>query len=560
MSPPGRDRPANTPPLDLPAAEPTPGSSTPGGVAQRCEIHGGAPGWLSAALGWSAAVGLDARWGDALLAFPQDAAACSCPTSQGARPDAGAALAAVRAQAAQVLGEAVDAAQAAMFLRRFEGVARWLGQLSATRPEAALLRLGLCERGREILADRREVALRFRALTDFYFSQAGLLHHGVGERTDLPAVADLLRAIQWRPVGEGLAHGRVDGPSAWGPVHANLLRCEAGAARLEVRIWSHEDATASALAMKANGAGALAAISGGFFLYSEPDIAPPSRRYDPVGLAVQAGEVRSPPFFARSALLADASGWHIERVGPVGCSLWWPGGTCTTIASADDPRGALPRLWTRTVTERVDPAAGVTRVALVGTQVVAIARDGACAVPLNGGVLELADGSLPAGTAVGDCVRWQLPRAGVTAAMAGGPRLLRGGVACPLERGAEFGGSAPPQTFTRDETGDRNLLPRMAVGLDAGGRLWALAVDGRKVERALGMTLAQLGEVLAALGCTEAMALDGGSSKRMVVRGEVVDLPSTEVVDGDSDRPRIRPVHSALLWMPSARAQGSGHG
>lgn len=116
-----------------------------------------------------------------------------------------------------------------------------------------------------------------------------------------------------------------------------------------------------------------------------------------------------------------------------------------------------------------------------------------------------------------------------------------------LDLGAEeFAGTAPPVTFSQDETFDQNLLPRMGVGLRDDGSLLFCAVDGRHFERAPGMTLRQLGEVLRAHGCTRAMNLDGGSSKRMVVDGAVVDLPSTDVVARGAAR-TIRPVRSGIL-------------
>ncbi len=106
----------------------------------------------------------------------------------------------------------------------------------------------------------------------------------------------------------------------------------------------------------------------------------------------------------------------------------------------------------------------------------------------------------------------------------------------------------PPVTFSQDETGDRNLLPRLAAGLDDAGRLHLAAVDGRHLDRALGLTLAGTADLMRALGCHTATNLDGGSSKRMVVRGRIVDLPSTEVRGGGAAaQARSRPVHTAVL-------------
>ena len=134
-------------------------------------------------------------------------------------------------------------------------------------------------------------------------------------------------------------------------------------------------------------------------------------------------------------------------------------------------------------------------------------------------------------------------------AMAGGPRLLDQGRVCLDRVGEDLVGSAPPLTFSADETFDENLLPRLGAGLQPDGTLVFAAVDGRDPERAPGIRLQDLARLLARQGCTEALNLDGGSSKRMVVRDRVVDLSSTEVVTGRAGPPRVRPVHTALLVL-----------
>ncbi|MBL4850498.1 MAG: phosphodiester glycosidase family protein, partial [Planctomycetes bacterium] len=183
-------------------------------------------------------------------------------------------------------------------------------------------------------------------------------------------------------------------------------------------------------------------------------------------------------------------------------------------------------------------------IAVVGHTVVAVSH-APLEVPLAGFVLEI-----PAEVVVatGDRVEYQLPRPLPRAAMAGGPLLLGPG-ALELSR-EDFCGTAPPLTFSQDETYDRNLLPRMGVGLTSEGELVVVAVDGRNVERAPGLTLRATGQLLEALGCVRAMNLDGGSSKRMVVSGRVVDLSSTEVLTQGPDPALVRPVHSAVLFLP----------
>ena len=136
----------------------------------------------------------------------------------------------------------------------------------------------------------------------------------------------------------------------------------------------------------------------------------------------------------------------------------------------------------------------------------------------------------------------------------------------------DFKGSAPPVTFSQDETHDHNLLPRMGVGMakcpESGNELLVcVAVDGRNLDRALGLTLQGTSDLLRSLGCYKAMNLDGGSSKRMVIwdveskEHKVVCLSTTEIKtnngNGNSESKEAavepsRPVHSAILFCSAS--------
>ncbi len=64
-----------------------------------------------------------------------------------------------------------------------------------------------------------------------------------------------------------------------------------------------------------------------------------------------------------------------------------------------------------------------------------------------------------------------------------------------------------------------NRHPRTAVGLsDDGKTLVLVVVDGRDAQKALGMTLNELTDLMRSLGCTDALNLDGGGSSEMVLR------------------------------------------
>jgi len=102
-----------------------------------------------------------------------------------------------------------------------------------------------------------------------------------------------------------------------------------------------------------------------------------------------------------------------------------------------------------------------------------------------------------------------------------GPVLLIGGAEEPL--------------VVNDFNTRRN--PRTAVGRKADGTVLLVAVDGRN-KQAAGLSMFELQQVMAALGCVDAINLDGGGSTTMVVRGTVVNHPSdNKLFDAAGERP-----------------------
>ncbi|MDM1295661.1 phosphodiester glycosidase family protein [Sphingobacterium sp. N143] len=97
-----------------------------------------------------------------------------------------------------------------------------------------------------------------------------------------------------------------------------------------------------------------------------------------------------------------------------------------------------------------------------------------------------------------------------TAALAGGPLLIQDGKV--LEQlNVDFNNSRHPRT---------------AVGLTKDNKLIVAVIDGRS-SQSQGVTIPQLGEIMAALGCTSALNFDGGGSSTAWVRGEgIVNYPS----------------------------------
>lgn len=434
----------------------------------------------------------------------------------------------------------VDAGQARMFARRHRDVATLLESLSPGSPAARVLRVGLWRRLVDVLAAPPPRALRVRAVVDFYYSMAAVTRHAADGG---PCLAERVATLAWGPVAPGVRHACMGGRTDEGPLLVNILEVAPGC-----RVQARDTRGVPDLASFVTEQGACAATSGGFFLYSEPEIRPPSARHDLVGLLVEAGQVRSPATLGRTCLVQGTDGrFRIERIGPDAFRLGVPDGRTLLVTGRNtaphDGPGLQATAWDRAHGRRAPALAGPW-LEVVGTH----ARwhpPGEADIPLNGLLLALPPDTQP----LGGEVRWQAPAA-IATAMAGGPRLLRDG-ALDLERLADdFAGDAPPVTFSQDETWDQNRLPRLAAGLREDGTLVLVAIDGRNMERAPGFTLAGTAVLLRHLGCVDAMNLDGGSSKRMIVDGRTVDLSTTEVVADLSAPARVRPVHSALLVFP----------
>ena len=111
-----------------------------------------------------------------------------------------------------------------------------------------------------------------------------------------------------------------------------------------------------------------------------------------------------------------------------------------------------------------------------------------------------------------------------------GPVLLIGGEAEPI--------------VSNDFNRRRN--PRTAVGRRADGTVLLVVADGRNAEAA-GLSMTELQAVMAALGCIDAVNLDGGGSTAMVVRGQVVNHPSD---NRQFDAAGERPVAGAVVVRP----------
>ena len=96
-------------------------------------------------------------------------------------------------------------------------------------------------------------------------------------------------------------------------------------------------------------------------------------------------------------------------------------------------------------------------------------------------------------------------------------------------------GGACEEVISNDFNSNRH--PRTAVGIRPDGTVLLVVADGRN-EAAAGLSMIELQQVMLALGCAEAINLDGGGSTTMVVRGQVVNHPcDNHQFDADGERP-----------------------
>ncbi len=116
----------------------------------------------------------------------------------------------------------------------------------------------------------------------------------------------------------------------------------------------------------------------------------------------------------------------------------------------------------------------------------------------------------------------------MTSAIGGSPMLLRDGVVRISDQ---------EELIDINNTTSR---PRTALGYTASGVAVLLVVEGDNAPGPAGVNLAELAALLQALGCTQAINLDGGGSTSLVVGARTTVRPS-----GGAERA----VASAVLWV-----------
>jgi len=252
----------------------------------------------------------------------------------------------------------------------------------------------------------------------------------------------------------------------------------------------------------------------------------------PSGVWVSGGLLGQPPLASRSSVGIDTAGTlHVDRVKLFG--TWQGTGQRRTLTGLNAPPGpGQTVLFTSIYGPRAPVVAGAAEAVLgafpptapntdLAGSVTAVSAGGGESIPPGGAVLMAAGGAaakLQAEARIGTTVHARLGLQpawdGVTAALGGGPVLVRNGKA--VFRSLE--------DFTNDQVGSRTA--RGAVGQLADGRIVLVAVDGGRPGYSAGLTSFELAQTLVRLGAVTAAGVDPGDDVTAAFDGRLLDRPS----------------------------------
>jgi hypothetical protein len=252
----------------------------------------------------------------------------------------------------------------------------------------------------------------------------------------------------------------------------------------------------------------------------------------PSGVWIGDGLLVQPPLASRSSIGIDATGTlHVDRVKLFG--TWQGTGQRRTLTGINAPPGpGQTDLFTSAHGPRTPVVAGAAEAVLgsfpptspnmdLAGAVTATGSGGGEPIPPGGAVLMAAGGAaakLQAEARIGTALHLRLGLqpawAGVTAALGGGPVLVRNGKA--VFRSLE--------DFTNDQVGARTA--RGAVGQLADGRVVLVAVDGGRPGYSSGLTSFELAQALVRLGAVTAAGVDPGDSVTAAFDGRLLNRPS----------------------------------
>ncbi|HZM76023.1 MAG TPA: phosphodiester glycosidase family protein [Candidatus Limnocylindrales bacterium] len=346
-----------------------------------------------------------------------------------------------------------------------------------------------------------------------------------------------------RPVAPGVTLTSFDRIDAAGWLRADALSTDLSAGPNSASVdylYSGAVSTPEPLSGPAGRAHAVAAVNGDFFDINNSSAAQ--------GIGIQNGQLIQSPVSGHN----NAVGITAEGLGKV-LSVYFEGtatpegGTPITLTQFNNLIQAngiglfTPQWGSYNRARAVEGAAQVTEVTIVDGAVTSVANvAGTGPIPAGTSILLGRDSAAASLAALAVGIRVDIayrPKAGdgsnLRAAVGGNVVLVRDGVPQP--------------------NGDPAMHPRTAVGFSADGRkMFLLTVDGRQAD-SRGVTLTELGTMMAELGAYHALNLDGGGSSTMLAREPGSDAVQVENQPSDGGE---RSVPNGLAIFAPA---GSGN-
>jgi hypothetical protein len=262
---------------------------------------------------------------------------------------------------------------------------------------------------------------------------------------------------------------------------------------------------------------------------------------DTEGLQIMNGELVSAPDPRKVCFWVDPQhGLHRSEVTSQ-MKVTWPDGTTTPFGLNEECEATAAVLYTPAIGKATRTSGGLDLVlenSAAGpwlpleagqnyaAKVRSVSTNGNAGVESNTMVLALGSDLAAKFSAIKPGAVLKLSTAmlpdlkGVRTAIGGGPTLVAEGK-------------------TRTLSGSQGRAPRTAIGWNKDS-IYLVVVDGRQRSLSVGMSLPELADYMAHLGCEEAMNLDGGGSTTFWIYGSVQNSPS----EG-----KERPAANALLLM-----------
>jgi exopolysaccharide biosynthesis protein len=330
---------------------------------------------------------------------------------------------------------------------------------------------------------------------------------------------------------------RYEHRKAPGPLSIHILELDPRLVRIEALRALDDGVGRETVSSMAERKQALAAVNGGFFRIGG--------RYDgePEGILRIGGRWFSDPATPRGAL-----GWnsHGACIGTLGMKWWLESGrTIYPVDGINRPRGADEAIlydWVFHRSTLTDP--GGREYVVSGNRVRTILGSGNAAIPAGGFVYSVGSRRMQSGAPLRAHSRVKLGYE-LTGAEPASPGSMGWREADNIVGGVPVLLKAGRRAFEPDSEKMRSGFaldrhPRTAVGLRSDGTWVLAAVDGRQPGLSIGMNLVELADLLASLGCVDALNLDGGGSTTCWVDGRVVNSPS----DG-----KERPVSDSIVIL-----------